>query len=406
MRETMRRLIVRLTDISIRALKAPSKGVCVYFDDALAGFGVRVSQAGTKSFVLTHGPRRERETLGRVGLVSLQQARAEAKRRLAEYTLGKTRPLAVTWDAAKEEYLRERAPKLKPRTLADYGYELGRHFRYGETKLSEISPHDLRKSLGRLITVPAEQQHAYVVVRAFLRWAHRKHYLDRNPMERMQAPWKYVPRARTLTASELRSIWRAAGEDSFGRIVRLLILTGQRVGEITKLTGSMISTDAVTLPSWLTKNSRVHRFPLGATARSILQPPIAPPDYFFPALGKTTPFNGHSPCKRKLDKRCGVTDWTLHDLRRTFASGLASLGVSLPVIERLLNHVSGSFGGIVGVYQRYDFFPEMREAITKWENHILRIVNALEFEISTGGESACLEGSSRIASGSELTHNR
>ena len=62
--------------------------------------------------------------------------------------------------------------------------------------------------------------------------------------------------------------------------------------------------------------------------------------------------------------------WTLHDLRRTFASGLASLGVSLPVIERLLNHVSGSFGGIVGGYQRYDYMREMRNAIETWEKHV------------------------------------
>lgn len=83
----MLRLILRLTDINIKALKPPAKGVAVYSDDTLIGFGVRVSQAGTKSFVLTHGPRRERETLGRVGVLSLQGARAEAKRRLAEYTL-------------------------------------------------------------------------------------------------------------------------------------------------------------------------------------------------------------------------------------------------------------------------------------------------------------------------------
>jgi integrase len=83
------------------------------------------------------------------------------------------------------------------------------------------------------------------------------------------------------------------------------------------------------------------------------------------ASGKITPFNGYSTGKPKLDKRCGVTGWTLHDLRRTFASGLAAQGVQLPVIERLLNHVSGSFGGIVGVYQRYDFMPEMRDASAK-----------------------------------------
>jgi integrase len=365
---------MKLTDITLRALQAPATGVTVYFDDTLTGFGVRVSQAGTKSFVLTHGTRRQRETLGRVGVVSLQEARAEAKRRLAEYTLGKDKPRAMGWDSAKSEYLAEKITKLKPRTHAAYTYILNRHFKYNTTKLAELSPHDLRTSLNRLKATPGEQQRAFVILRAFIRWAHRQHYLDRNPMERMQAPHSYVPRARILTNAELVRVWNATEDDTFGKIVKLLILTGQRRGEITQLTGSMVADDTITIPAWLAKNSREHTFPLSSMAKTILNPPLSASTCYFPALGKTTPFNGFSKCKPKLERRCGVSDWTLHDLRRTFASGLASIGIALPVIERLLNHVSGSFGGIVGVYQRYDFFPEMRDAIARWEEHIRTIV--------------------------------
>ena len=189
---------MRLTDITIRSFKAPDEGAVIFNDDLIPGFGVRVSEGGTKSFVLTHGQRRQRETIGRVGVVTLQNARAEAKRRLAEYTLGKDQPRAMSWNAAKEEYLAEKLDKLKPRTHADYTYILNRHFKYATTKLTELSPHDLRQSLDRLSATPAEQQHAFVIVRAFLRWAHRQHYLDRNPMERMQAPHSYVPRERIL----------------------------------------------------------------------------------------------------------------------------------------------------------------------------------------------------------------
>jgi integrase len=361
---------MRLTDMTIKSLQAPQKGAHIYTDHIVPGFGVRVSQGGTKSFVLTHGARHQRETIGRVGIVTLGEARSEAKRRLAEYTLGKHKPRAASWDIAKDEYLAEKVAKLKPRSHADYTYILTRHFKYGSTKLSELSPHDLRQSLDRLNKTPAEQQHAFVVVRAFIRWAHRKHYLDRNPMERMQAPHSYVPRERILTNDELKRIWNATGDDTFGKIVKLLVLTGQRKGEITNLTGGMVGEDIVTLPSWLTKNSRQHTLPLGSTAKAILKPPVPHDACFFPALGKTTPFSGFSKCKLKLERRSGVSDWTLHDLRRTFASGLASLGVSLPVVERLLNHVSGSFAGIVGVYQRYDFFPEMQDAVTRWEQRV------------------------------------
>jgi len=293
---------------------------------------------------------------------------------LAEYTLGKHQPRAVRWDTAKDEFLVEKAAKLKPRSLADYTYILNRHFKYGATKLSDLSPHDLRQSVERLNKTPAVQQHAFVVVRAFIRWAHRKHYLDRNPMERMQAPHSYVPRERVLTNDELKRIWHAAGDDTFGKIVKLLALTGQRKGEITNLTGGMVGEGTITLPSWLTKNSRQHTLPLGSAAKAILKPPLGRDACFFPALDRTTPFCGFSKCKAGLEKRCGFSDWTLHDLRRTFASGLASLGVSLPVVERLLNHVSGSFAGIVGVYQRYDFLPEMRDAIARWEEHVQMLV--------------------------------
>jgi len=365
---------MRLTDMSIKALPAPVKGVTVYFDEVLSGFGVRVSQAGTKSFVLTHGPRRTRETIGRVGVIGLHDARQEAKRRLAEITLGRNRPVTVTWDEAKQEFLDEREPDLKPRTHQDYSYILGRHFRYGPTKLCELAPADLRRNIERLSKTPAEQQHAFVVVRAFLRWAHRKHYLDANPLERMQAPHSYEARERVLTNEELKNIWHACGEDTFGRIVKLLILTGQRRGEIAGLTGAMVANSAITFPSTHTKNSKVHSFPLGCAAKALLEPRVSTNALFFPALGKNSPFNGWSKSKFNLDKRSGVYGWQLHDLRRTFASGLASIAVPIPVIERLLNHISGSFAGIVGVYQRYDYFPEMQDAISRWETHVQSLV--------------------------------
>ena len=368
---------MRLTDLSIKALATPARGARIYTDDLVPGFGVRVSQGGTKSFVLTHGPRHDRETVGRAGIISLQEARAEAKRRLAEYTLGKQKPMRKTWDAAKEEFLAEKAIKLKPRTHADYTYILNRDFRYGATRLDEITPHDIHRNLDRLRHTPVHQHHAFGILRAFIRWAHRRYYIDRNPLERMEAPQKGAARQRVLTDDELRRVWLAAGDDTFGRIVKLLILTGQRKGEITQLMGSMTGEGTVALPPWLTKNKREHIFPLGPLAASVLTAHPAPDAYFFLAAGKSTPFNGHSACKAKLDHRSGVSDWTLHDLRRTFASGLAALCVSLPVIERLLNHVSGSFGGIVGVYQRYDFFPEMQEAITRWEQHVLNVIQSV-----------------------------
>jgi integrase len=139
----------------------------------------------------------------------------------------------------------------------------------------------------------------------------------------------------------------------------------------------MVGKDTIAFPSSHTKNSRQHTFPTGAMAAKVIGGPYERDENIFPALGKTTPFNGHSPHKHKLDKRCGVGEWPLHDLRRAFATGLASLGVQIPVIERFLNHISSSFGRIVGVYQRYGFMSEMRNAITLWEEHISRLTERL-----------------------------
>lgn len=367
---------MRLTDISIRNLKSPDEGASIFYDDQLAGFGVRVSKGGTKSFILTHGRLRARETIGRVGTITLQQARAEAKVRLAEYTLGKERPQSSAWDAAVNEYLDEVATKIRPRTHQSYEYALRKHFRYGRTKLSDLRPHDLHKNLGRLSDRPSEQQHAFTTIRAFLRWAYRKHYIERSPIERMRAPHPYVPRERVLSDQELKRVWTSAGDCTFGRLVKFLILTGQRVGETTRLTGSMIGGELVTIPASLAKNNREHRVPLAPMAASLLPLEVDPEGYLFTAEDGVTRFQSLSSGKRCLDARSGVMNWRLHDLRRTFASGMASIGVALPVTERLLNHVSGSFGGIVGVYQRYDFLPEMVDAITRWESHIRAMMDA------------------------------
>jgi integrase len=98
--------------------------------------------------------------------------------------------------------------------------------------------------------------------------------------------------------------------------------------------------------------------------------------YVFTTNGATS-VSGFSRGKARLDAAlkaandgAAIEPWTLHDIRRSVASGLAGVGVNLPVIERLLNHVSGSFAGIVGVYQRHDFADATRDAMTRWGRHI------------------------------------
>ena len=111
--------------------------------------------------------------------------------------------------------------------------------------------------------------------------------------------------------------------------------------------------------------------------QNLLKSIVASGEVLFPARGtEANSFNGWSKSKAALDKKLGdtVAPWTLHDLRRTFATNLAALGVPIHVTEKLLNHVSGTTGGLVGIYQRHEFWGEQIDAINKWERRLKGII--------------------------------
>jgi len=132
-----------------------------------------------------------------------------------------------------------------------------------------------------------------------------------------------------------------------------------------------------TLPKERAKNGLEHSIPIPDQAIDVLTacPHIAESDFVFTLTGRRS-IQGHHLIKRRLDALMlpDTPPWVLHDLRRTIASGMARLGVNLPVIEKLLNHVSGSFAGIVGVYQRHSFADEKRAAMAAWARHVQAIV--------------------------------
>jgi hypothetical protein len=141
---------MRLTDMAIRALPLPAKGQKTYFDGTLPAFGCRVSQGGTRAFVLQHGADRQVITLGRYPTVSLADARAEARRVLAERMLGRYRPQAIAWDDAVDLFIGVCERKNKPRTVRDYKRLLARHFSFGRKRLTDMSPQDINRKIDRL----------------------------------------------------------------------------------------------------------------------------------------------------------------------------------------------------------------------------------------------------------------
>ncbi|GAA0007630.1 tyrosine-type recombinase/integrase [Bradyrhizobium diazoefficiens] len=366
----------RLTDTSLRALAVPSKGQRTYFDEVVPGFGCRVSQGGTKSFIVQLGADRRLITIGRYPLISLAKAREEAKRLMAERTLGRFRPQSIPWDEARELFLATCAQKNKPRTVRDYRRLLKRHFPFGRKKVSEITPQDINHRIDRLRDTVSEQNHALVAIKIFFSWAQRRHYVQHSPCEGMQIV-KRRPRTRVLSPEELAAVYATALNTNypFGPIVQLCILTGQRRGEIVQLRRSYISGDTVTLPPSITKNNRTHTFPIGNRAQSVIKNIPGDDDLLFIGTGGKGIFSDWSKKKTAFDRTVfkngfEVRPWTLHDLRRTFASGLASLGIRIEVVEKLLNHVSGSFAGVAGIYQRHTYMEEMRAAIGAWEKHV------------------------------------
>ena len=203
--------------------------------------------------------------------------------------------------------------------------------------------------------------------------------LSSSPCLGIKKPTPNNARDRVLDIGEMALVWNGAELVGypFGPIVKLLMLTAQRRNEVASIQRSQLDFEANTwtLPAELTKNGRQHAVPLAPHAASLLRTlPHFTSDYVFPARGENPVFAHFSRGKLKLDALAGVKEWTLHDLRRSVATHLAKLGVAPHVIERILNHVSGTFGGVAGVYNRFQYLDEMRNALGMWETHLAEAV--------------------------------
>lgn len=366
-----------LTDTFIRSIEPPEKGQKTYYDD-LKGFGLRVSPGGTKTFVVVYGANRRRETIGRYPTVKLAKARAKAKVLLAGYTLGKHRPAAANFEEARRRFIEASETKNRPKTTREYERLLDRHFRLSRMQLEDVTREEIMRRVNKLKGTPSEQHHAFVAIKVFLNWCVKNAYLAQNPIAYVSAPTRQASRDHVLTDEELGRVYRHALDYPypFGPIVALCILTGQRRSEIGGLRWEWIDGDTLTLPSEHTKNKHAHTIPLGEQAQEVIGDLPQLGDYLFPATrthvrGKpTTSFNAWATAKPAFDKGLDVEPYTLHDLRRTFASTLAALGTPIHITEKLLNHVSGTISGVAAIYNRHQYIDEMREAIGRFEGHL------------------------------------
>jgi integrase len=244
---------------------------------------------------------------------------------------------------------------------------------------------------------------ARIALSTMFAWAIGEGIADNNPVIGTNKPAEPAARDRVLTDAEIADIWRGCRDDDFGRIVRLLLLTGARRDEIGDLAWNEIDFDraAINLPPERTKNNRPNVVPLAPAAVAILKgaPRRARPDatidhVFGEGEGG---YSGWSKGKIALDQRINaaraeaagapgkpqpIADWRLHDLRRTAATVMADRLAVLPhVIEAVLNHVSGHKAGVAGVYNRALYAAEKAAALTRWADHVRSVVEGVEQRI-------------------------
>jgi integrase len=378
----------RLTDIGLLKFK-PSDSHIDYWDATLPTFGVRVSPKGTKTFILKiHNGR---QAIGRYPILSLAEARTEAKRILAERTLGKVRPQSITYAQAVKLFIEDKKRSRRSSTAEQYEWFLGR-LTFGQ--LGDIRPDDLSQQLSK-IKAKSTYDHVLVAARIFFNWCLKRQYIGQNPTFGL-SPHGTKKRSRILSDQEFQSIWRACHERlthevaeggdptiqlpaHYATIVKLLILTGQRRGEIAALKREYFSHNQqiICLPPSLTKNGLEHTFPLSTIAIQLLKTAASETSsdtFLFPARGKKSkPFNGWSKSKVALDKLSGVTGWTLHDLRRTFRSNLGRHGVAPHIAERYVNHISAQ-SDMEQTYDRWKYLPELRDAAQRHDRFIASLL--------------------------------
>ena len=355
------------------------------WDDEAPGLGCRV-QSGRRTWVVRYrvgGVSRQKSL---PGLLPLKQARVRAAEIRAGASGGADvvaagRAAAVAArrraDTARarslallaERYLDDAAKRLRPESLRMARLYLRTHWR----ALHDRPADDLgRREIVAVLEPYAGRATSAQMLRhlsACLSWGMERGLLERNAALGVKPPVQLVARERVLTDGEVRAVWAAtdataaAGGDGayreFCSIVRLLLLLGQRRGEVGGMTGSEVDLQRGLwrLAGERTKNGKPHDVPLPRQAVAILQG--------HDAEGRTHVFGRRGGgfvawdrCKAKLDTALPLPRWTLHDLRRTCVTGMAEIGVAPHVIEAVVNHVSGHKGGVAGIYNRAKYASE------------------------------------------------
>jgi integrase len=396
---------MKLNAKTIAALTLDGKRDAIFFDDTLKGFGYRLREGADgrvlKSWIVQYrraGASR-RMLLGDANVLNAEAARAKAKKALGDVWKDIDPQAAkverrvkdkVTMRTIIDQYIADKTrperPEWRPQTKRDNArYLTGDYFKplHG-LPIDKIGRRDVAT---RLIAI--KNAHSAIVAHAarsklsaFFSWTMRQGLRDDNPVIGTDAGngnGNGKPRERVLSDAELAAIWRGCNGSDHGKIIRLLILLGARRQEIGGMAWSELNLDAPqrtwTLPAERSKNRNAHTLPLMPAALDIIKsvPRLVERDQLFGSRSAGG-FQKWDLGKRGLDERSGVTEWTVHDIRRTVATRMADIKIAPHIIEEILNHRGGHRAGVAGVYNRSSYSNEVRTALVMWSDHIRTLV--------------------------------
>jgi integrase len=397
---------MNLTQTAVDHLQRPAEKAVTWWDAGLPGFGCRISPLGKKVWVAMYEVR-GKSILETIAPVKLLPKVAEARER-ARISILKARDgidprqekrqqeVEAAAEAAARAFNFERLSELfverylRHNTRDSSCRETARLLRRAGEYFKAKPVRDIRKAdvLELVAQGPVKATYAGLVEagnilkatkRAF-KWGVEQDLVAADPTVGVRKPLaKKTERDRVLDDDELVALWHGADSEGWpkGRAIQLLILLGQRRDEVAEAPWSEFDlTNRVWhLPANRVKNGRAHTVHLSDMAMSLLEGLPRNGPYLFAIGGK--PVSGFAEFKRRLDAMmpAGTPHWVLHDIRRTVATNMQRLGIRLEVTEAALNHISGSRGGIVGIYQRFNYVEERRAALDAWANFVATLID-------------------------------
>jgi integrase len=384
-----------MTDIWLSNLR-PDSRTRQYRDNQAPGLTLRISPLGKKTWCLCYrmrgegskGPRRFK--LGELQYMPLKAARkaANAGMRLVKAGIDpayqqQQEMMAETLSEALQDYYVRGIHRLK--SLKQIKGYLARHMEpvFGRRKLRTITRRELRYHFECMaLKTPIAANRIMAHMSAFFNWAVDQELLPGNPIARMRKPSPENRRDRVLSAVEIRRLWESGGGGKGLTMLRLILVTAQRPGEVVNICWSEIDLDEGwwTIPAKKAKNGLAHRVPLNALAVEILQNCPQTSQYVFPGRddmeGPMSPITLHHAVKTVESD--SMEHFTPHDLRRTAASHMASAGVQRLVVSKILNHVES---GVTATYDRHSYDREKLQAMTTWEQKLQSILTGKKADV-------------------------